>query len=110
MRQVVGAMPLHGDDRPFLVGLERDERGDRDPHFAVPGHDARPVDAGVAIKGRLDFPQLDAIAAFLDHPVAAAVELEAAAADILDEIAGPVPASAVVVEKKAAAVSSGWPK
>ena len=46
----------------------------------------------VAIERRLDFPELDAVAAFLDHPVAAPVELEATAADVPDEIAGAVPA------------------
>ena len=29
VRQVRRAVPLHGDDRPLLRGLEGDERGDR---------------------------------------------------------------------------------
>jgi hypothetical protein len=54
----------------------------------------------MAIKGRLDLAQLNSIAAFLDHPVAAAVKLEATVAAVAYQIARAIPPAAVVVNQE----------
>ena len=103
-------MPLHGDDRLLLAGLHRDERRDGDAGVVRLRHDHRAIDPLVAIERRLDLAQLDPVAALLDHPVAAAVEGEAAGAVLADQVAGAIPGVAAVSRWKAASVSSGWPK
>ena len=66
----------------FWSGLSATNAAIETPAFVGLGHDPGAVDAVMAIKGRLDLAQLDSIAAFLDHPVAAAVKLEATVAAV----------------------------
>ena len=78
----------------FWSGLSATNAAIETPDFVGLGHDAGAVDAVVAIEGRLDLAELDPVAALLDHPVAAAVELEAAGAVVADQVAGAIPARA----------------
>ena len=84
----------------FWPGLSATNASIETPGLARPGHDPDAVDRLVAIEGRLDLAQLDPVAAALDHPVAAAVELEAAGAVVAHQVAGAIPARAVGVDEE----------
>ena len=79
----------------FWSGLRATNAAIETPDVVGPGDDGGPVDAVVAVERRLDLAQLDPVAALLDHPVAAAVELVAARSVVDDQVAGAVPAAAV---------------
>ena len=77
---------------PLRSGFMATNAAIDDARVVGPGDDRRAVDPLVAVEGRLDLAQLDPVAALLDHPVAAAVEREAAGAVVDDEVAGAIPA------------------
>ena len=79
----------------------------RVPSSSSDGRHCRFLDVRVAIEGGFDLAELDAIAALLDHAVAAAQKAEVAVGLALDDVAGAVPARAVGVFEEHAAFCSG---
>ena len=77
------------------------------PVFRRGGRHRRFLDRRMAIEGGFDLAELDAVAALLDHPVAAAEEAEIAVRPRAGRVARAVPARAVGIFEEHTAFCSG---
>src|SRR5262245_53660138 len=97
-RQMLGAELLELDDRESPAALGTQMGSDNQARFLVGDGDDRGFsNILMLIQAALDFAELDAITALLDHAVAATEILVVAVSVKRDDVAGLVPARAVGV-------------